>query len=231
MARGYRGGGTSYAPSLGLTQDFDPEYSWDMELFTRLGISENFQISTALFQSRIEDQQVPLNVPGGFARIDTLIENAATASRRGAELEVRWQPIEALTITGALAWVRTEFDSLSLNGIERSGKPFPNAPEWIASAGIDYRHATGWFGNVLFSYADRTYSEVGSPQVTELESRQLLSARFGYAWENARVFCFGSNLLDDEYALFRSDNSGVRLPVTGKAAPPRLLGIGMEVMW
>lgn len=231
VARGYRGGGTSYSPSLGLTQDYDPEYSWDMELFTRLGISENFQISASLFHSRLEDQQVPVNVPGGFARIDTLIENAATASRHGAELEARWQPIEALTVTGALAWIRTEFDSLSLNGVERSGQPFPNSPEWIASVGIDYRHATGWFGSTLFSYADRTYSEVGSPQVTILESRQLLSARIGYAWENTRVFCFGSNLLDDEYALFRSDNSGVGLPVTGKAAPPRLLGIGMEVMW
>lgn len=231
VARGYRGGGTSYAPSLGLIQNYDPEYSWDMELFTRFGISETFQISAALFHSRIEDQQVPVNVPGGFARIDTLIENAATASRRGAELEARWQPIEGFTVSGTLAWVRTEFDSLSLNGVERSGQPFPNAPEWIASVGIDYRHATGWFGSALFSYADQTYSEVGSPQVTALESRQLLSARIGYAWEHARVFCFGANLLDDEYALFRSDNSGVGLPVTGKAAPPRMLGIGMELMW
>jgi outer membrane receptor protein involved in Fe transport len=231
VARGYRGGGTSYAPSLGLTQNYDSEYSWDTELFTRFGIGETFQINTALFYSRIEDQQVPVNVPGGFARIDTLIENAATASRRGAELEARWQPIEALTVTGTLAWIQSEFDSLSLNGVERSGLPFPNAPEWIASMGITYRHGTGWFGSALFSYSDRTYSEVGSPQVTALESRQLLATRIGYAWGHASVFCFGSNLLDDEYALFRSDNSGVGLPVTGKAAPPRMFGIGMELKW
>lgn len=231
VGRGYRGGGTSYAPSLGLTQNYDSEYSWDTELFTRFGIGETFQINTALFYSRIEDQQVPVNVPGGFARIDTLIENSATASRSGAELEARWKPIEALTITGALAWIRSEFDSLSLNGVERSGQPFPNAPEWIASMGITYRHRTGWFGSALFSYADRTYSEVGSPQVTALESRQLLATRIGYAWGHASVFCFGSNLLDDEYALFRSDNSGVGLPVTGKAAPPRMYGIGMELKW
>jgi hypothetical protein len=31
--------------------------------------------------------------------------------------------------------------------------------------------------------------------------------------------------------LFRSDNSGVGLSVTGKAAPPRLFGIGMELTW
>ena len=231
LARGYRGGGTSYAPSLGLTQDYDPEYSWDMELFTRLAVTETLQVNAALFDSRIDDQQVPVNLPGGFPRIDTLIANAATASRQGAELEARWQPAEGLTLTSALAWVRTEFDSLSLNGVDRSGQPFPNAPEWIASLGIDYRHATGWFGSALFSYADSTYSEVGSPQVTKLESRQLLSARIGYAWQHASLYAFGSNLLDDDYALFRSDNTSIRLPVTGKAAPPRLLGIGMELRW
>jgi iron complex outermembrane receptor protein len=231
VARGYRGGGTSYAPSLGLTRNYDPEYAWDTELFTRLAVSETLQVNAALFDSRIDDQQVPVNVPGGFARIDTLIDNAATASRQGAELEARWQPAEGLTVTGALAWVRTEFDALTLNGVERAGQAFPNAPEWMAAVGIDYRHATGWFGSALFSHADRTYSEVGSPQVTELESRQLLSARIGYAWEHARVYAFGSNLLDDDYALFRADNSGAGLPVTGKAAPPRIFGIGMDWRW
>lgn len=229
LSRGYRGGGTSYAPSLGLTRNYDPEYSWDTELFTRLAVTETLQVNAALFDSRIDDQQVPVNVPGDFPRIDTLIDNAASASRQGAELETRWQAAEALTVTGALAWVRTEFDSLSLNGVDRSGQPFRNAPEWIASLSIDYQHATGWFGSALFSYAGGTYSEVGSPQVTALESRQLLSARIGYAWTHASLYGFGSNLLDDDCALFRSDNSGVRLPVTGKAAPPRLFGIGVEL--
>lgn len=231
VARGYRGGGTSYAPSLGLTRDYDPEYAWDTELFARLAMSETLQLNAALFHSRIEDQQVPVNVPGGFPRIDTLIENTAAASRQGAEMEARWQAADGWTVSGALAWVDTEFDSLALNGVDRSGQPFPNAPEWIASVGIDYHHAAGWFGSALFSYADSTYSEVASPQVTALESRQLLSARIGYAWQHASLYVFGANLLDDDHALYRSDNSGMRLPVTGKAAPPRMLGIGMEWAW
>jgi outer membrane receptor protein involved in Fe transport len=67
--------------------------------------------------------------------------------------------------------------------------------------------------------------------VTELESRHLLSARIGYAWQHASLYGFGANLFDEDYALFRSDNSGVRLPVTGKVAPPRMLGIGAEFRW
>jgi iron complex outermembrane receptor protein len=216
---------------LGLTRDYDPEYAWNTELYTRLAFTETIQLNAALFHSRIKDQQVPVNLPGGFPRIDTLIENTASSRLQGAELEARWRAAEGLTVTSALAWVRTEFDSLFLNGVDRSGQRFPNAPEWIASVGLDYRHATGWFGSALFSYADSTYSEVGSPQVTALETRQLLSGRIGYAWPHASLYAFGANLLDDEYALFRSDNSGVRLPVTGKAAPPRLFGIGVELKW
>ena len=231
VARGYRGGGTSYSPSLGLTRNYDPEHAWDTELFARLAVSDKLQVNAALFHSRIEDQQVPVNVPGGFSGIDTLIYNAATASRRGAELEARWQVLDALTVTSALAWVQTEFDVLVLDGVERSGQAFPNAPEWLVSVGAAYHHSTGWFGSVLMSYADRTYSEVGSPEVTALETRQRLSAQVGYAWEHARVYCFGSNLLDDDHALFRADNFGIGLPVTGKAAPPRMLGIGMELTW
>lgn len=231
VARGYRGGGTSYAPSLGRTQDYDPEYSWEAELFTRLAATETIQVNAALFHSWIDDQQVPVNILGGLARIDTLIYNAASARREGAELETRWQAADGLTLTTSLAWVQTEFDQLTLNGVNRSGQSFPNAPEWIGSLGIDYHHATGWFGSALFSYADSSYSDVGSPKVTALESRHLLSARVGYAWQHASLYAFGSNLLDDDYALFRSDNTGIRLPVTGKVAPPRVLGIGADFRW
>jgi outer membrane receptor protein involved in Fe transport len=231
LARGYRGGGTSYAPSLGLTQDYDPEYAWEAEIFARVAATDKLEFYAALFYTSIEDQQVPLNVPGGLARIDTLIENAATASRRGAELEARWRVAEGWTVFGNFAWIQAEFDSLILNGVNRSGQDFPNAPEWIASIGLDYSREQGWFGSVVFAYSDHSYSEVSSPEVTALEARQLLSARIGYAWRHWSVYVYGSNLFDDSYALVRLDNSGVGLPVTGKAGAPRFFGLGAEFKW
>jgi hypothetical protein len=72
---------------------------------------------------------------------------------------------------------------------------------------------------------------VNSPQVTALESRHLLSARVGYSWEMASLYVFGSNLLDDEYALLRADQSASRLPVSGKVGAPRMFGVGCEFHW
>lgn len=231
LSRGYRGGGVGYAPTLGITRPYDPEYSWEAELFARIRPTDGIQLSAAVFHSWMEDQQVPVAVPGGFAGVDTLIANAASARRYGAELEATWQAHETLGIRASLGYIHTEFRSLTLNGTDRSGQAFPNAPVWTASIGADYRHPSGIFANALFSFADDTYSFAGSPALTALESRQLLSARIGYQWKNASLYFFGSNLLDDEYALLRADNSATSQPVSGKVAPPRMLGIGCEFHW
>ena len=231
VTRGYRGGGVAYAPTLGTSQPYDPEYAWEMELYSRLAPTEDLTLSVAVFYSRLEDQQVPINVPGGLAGVDTLIANAASSRRYGAELEASWRAHETLVFHAATGLTKTEFTGLTLEGVDRSGQSFPNSPEWTASLGAVYRHPTGFFSSLLFAYAESTYSFAGSPTVTALESRELLSARIGWAWSRASVFLFGSNLLNDEYALLRADNSATNRPVSGKAAPARLLGIGCEARW
>jgi iron complex outermembrane recepter protein len=231
VARGYRGGGVSYAPTLGLTQAYDAEYAWDAEIHARFSPVEDLNLSAALFYSWMDDQQVPVQVPGGFPGVDTLITNAASSRRYGAELEAAWRAHETLTFRSSLSYIQTEFTDLTLNGADRSGQAFPNAPEWIASLAADYRHPSGFFGSALYSWADSAYSFVNSPQVTALESRSLLSARVGYTWENASLYVFGSNLFDDEYALLRADQSASGLPVSGKVGAPRMFGVGCEFRW
>jgi iron complex outermembrane receptor protein len=82
------------------------------------------------------------------------------------------------------------------------------------------------------SWADSTYSDIANPPDTALESRQLLSARIGYEWQQASVYLFGSNLLNDEYALSRFDNSKLLNPaVSGQVGPSRAFGIGCEFKW
>lgn len=231
LSRGYRGGGVGYAPTLGITRPYDPEFAWEAELFTCVSPTDDLEIKAAVFHSWIEDQQLPIAVPGGFPGIDTLIANSASSRRYGIEIESSWQAHETLSFFATAAYTHTEFRDLTLNGINRSGQSFPNAPEWTASIGANYQHACGFFANTVFSWADSTYSFANSPDVTSLETRQLLSARIGYQWETASLYLFGSNLLDDQYALLRSDNSATGQPVSGKVAPPRVLGIGCEVSW
>ena len=146
-------------------------------------------------------------------------------------MESSWRPTDGLSIRNSLAYTQTEFRELVLGGINRAGLPFPNAPEWTASLGINYQHPSRWFASTIFSLADSTYSYANQPESTALESRKLLSARIGYAWESSKIYLFGSNLLDDEYAVSRTDNGTIGLPIIGKAGPPRSFGIGFELTW
>lgn len=231
LARGYRGGGIAYTPTLGLTRPYEAEHSWETELFARRKINQEWYLSGALFHSRIEDQQIPEHAVGGFPGIDTFIGNAASAERYGAEVESSWRPTDGLSIRNSLAYTQTEFRELVLDGVNRAGLPFPNAPEWTASLGINYQHPSRWFASTIFSLADSTYSYASQPDSTALESRKLLSARIGYSWESSKIYLFGSNLLDDEYAVSRTDNGTIGLPIIGKAGPPRSFGIGFELTW
>lgn len=231
LSRAYHGGGVSFAPSLGTTRPYDPEYSWDLELYGRLHPHETLALSVGLFHSWMEDQQITFDSPGGLSAIDSYTTNVGRSRRCGSELEARWQPWAPLALTGTLGWVHTQFEELSLGGVDRSGQPFPNAPEWTASLGASYQHASGFFASALFSWADATYTDPASPQVTALEPRRLLGARLGYSWEHASVYLFGSNLLDSDYALAKFDNSAKGLPLSGQLAPRRSIGIGCEFTW
>lgn len=231
LSRGYRGGGVSYAPSFASTQPYDPESSWDLELNSQTRCLDSLTLSAALFYSWMEDQQVTLNSPGGLSGIDTYVTNAGRSRRYGGELKARWQPGPPLALSASLGWVRSEFDELTLDGVDRSGQAFPNAPEWTASLGADYRHESGVFSSLRFVWADRTYTDPASPRVTALECRRLLSAQLGYKWDHARVYLFGSNLLDDDYAVARFDNSATGQPLSGQIGPSRCLGIGCEFEW
>jgi len=231
LSHGVRAGGVGYASSLGLTQPYNAESNTEIEVLSRLRLDSDVDLSASLFHSWIENQQVPLNVPGGLPDIDTLVVNAASSRRYGASMESRWLVDDQFTLRGALGWTLAEFRRFNDGGIDRSGQAFPNIPEWTASIMADYQHPSGWFGNIAFIVADTSYSDLRNPETTSLESRQLLSTRIGYAWESCRLYLFGSNLLDDEFALQRSVNSISNGPRSGIAARPRMLGIGAELSW
>jgi iron complex outermembrane receptor protein len=230
VSRAYRSGGIAHSPSSATVQPFENEDGWEVEAFAN-SQGEFLDLSGSAFYSRLKDLQVPYLPPGGFANLDNLIANAGEATRYGIELAAKWKPVDGLTFTGALAWTYTNFDELRINGLERSGISFPNAPEWTAGIGANYQHASGVYASTLFSFADSTYSFANDPDLTALETRKLLSARLGYRWKNADIYAFANNLLDDEYALYRLQHTAFGSAVSGITGSPRTFGIGFRCHW
>lgn len=230
-SRGYRSGGTSFAPFVGLVRDYQPEYAAETELAVRLALTPTLHLNAALFHAAVQDQQVPVAVPGGFPGIDHLLYNTGTTRRSGAEVALVAPVTPAFAFTGSVSWLQSRFGPLAIGHRDVSGQALPNAPRWTASWGFDYKRPAGWFGSARFSVASGAYSQVASARVTALEPRRLLSARLGYTWRRVRLYAYGANLLDEHYALYRSDNTALGLPVSGQAGLPRQLGGGAELRW
>ncbi len=231
LARNYRSGGVSYAPSLGLVRDFDPEYSNDIELSVAYRDGGSWDVHASVFYSDMEDTAVPFRAPGALSDLDTLIANAGSAHRYGLEIGTRWTPAHDWKVDAIVAYTVTEFDELVINGVDRSGENFPNAPELVASLRIGYQPVEGVFGNVRFSWASESYSQIIDPAFTELEARMDVSGRVGYRKGNWEVYAFVKNLLDDDYALGAIDGRSLGNGVISKLNEPRTIGVGWALEW
>jgi len=229
IARSYRPGGASFAPTLGLLQPYGPERGWEIDAETTKRW-QSLQVTGRLFQAWLDHQQVPYVPAGGFPVVDSFITNSASSTRNGAEVEVQWQHGDFLANATA-GYLHTSFDRLVLHGVDRSGQSFPLSPEWTASCGIAWQPREGWFGSLVQDWSDPCYTQAQSPGVTKLEARLLLSARAGYRWKNLEAYLFGNNLLDENYALSKTDYRVVGLPVAGQLGMPRVLGVGVSLSW
>jgi iron complex outermembrane receptor protein len=229
IARSYRPGGAAVAPSLGVSMPYGPERGWETNLFVEKNW-ECLRTNARVFYAWLDDQQVPYTPPGGFPVVDSFITNSAKSQRAGAEFEMVWKSGDFSA--GLMAgYLYAEYDELVLNGVYRAGQAFPLSPEWNAAIGFAWQPQTGWFGETSFNWADTTYSQADSPIGTKLEARLLWSARTGYRWEKIEAYIFGSNLLDEDYALSKSDYRAVGLPISGKLGMPRVIGTGVTITW
>lgn len=232
-ARGYRAGGVAFAPIVGVGANYDKEKSWDFELAMRHNTANDVTVQAAIFYSKMNDQHVSQTVPNGLPGVDILTANAGKSHRYGGELQVQWQANEDLHFFANTAYLKTEFDELNLNGVDRSGDAFPNAPRWTAACGVDYQHRSGFFSKVHYTWINESHSSAfsSSTKATKLDSRSLLNARIGWKWDKMSCYVFGSNLLDDNYAVFRGEAIPPIIPEAVKIAPSRTVGVGLAMEW
>lgn len=230
VSRSYRPAGAAWAALLGTGEAYSEERGWEVNGFAERQWAA-FRAGARIFYAKLDDQQVPYAAAGGLPIFDEFIANAGKSTRAGTEVEITWAGPGAFSVGLAGGWLFTRYDELTIGGLDRSGQKFPDAPEWTASAHLAWSPAVGWFGETLLMWSDTTYSQVEAPQATALESRLLLSARAGYRWKNGEIYLFGTNLLNDDFALFRKDFSAIGGGVDGLANMPRMFGCGFSVHW
>jgi iron complex outermembrane receptor protein len=255
IARGFKGGALQWrAPTFPAVS---PETAEDYEIgFKGDFFDRRLRTNLAIFQTNFSNQQLSTIVflPGTNVRT-TVLQNAADARIRGAELEFRViPPVEGLSIYGNVGYVDAAYvnfaGALVTSGAvrDRSGEPF-DIPEWTGNLGARYEMDLG--PGRLGLQADAAYTGKRPltattqatiinviPNLTERaavretllehrEARTLVNARAEYTMEDLglTVSVWATNLFDKEYQIPNIDLTANFGLLGGITQEPRMYGL------
>lgn len=217
-AKGYKSGGFNIQNEPG--KSYDAEFTWSYEAGTKTSwLDDRLEINLAAFLIKWEDMQVLVPAFPDFS-----VKNAAKATSKGLEAELRTRPIRQLELTGALGYTRAVFDDYQKGDRDLSGKIAPNVPEFSAQFGGTYR-----FDNSLFIGAD--YMRTGAvyqdaENSKALDAYQTVNAKLGYEAENWDVSLWGKNIFGEEYITRAFTMNGAWY---ARAGDPRTFGVSARI--
>lgn len=221
VQKAYRAGGAAVDFVAGGSYEYDPEYAWNYEVAWRGRSADNrLRYALNLFYLDWRDQQINVpQIPGDFT--SDIILNAGESTVMGAEVELAGQLTESLQAFGSLGYARTEFEDFSFlqfgNLLDLAGESFPQSPALSTVAGLEYRAPSGWFVGADANHTSEATSRSvleGRP-VDKLPSYTLLNVRVGAEYGAFTVTGYVENLTDEDYFLYRYDQSDFQLATLG----------------
>jgi len=227
VQRAYNPGGTTLRFDTGKPDNFDPEYLWDYELFTRAAFAGGrLSLSANLFYYDMQDAQraLPISIvaPTGSLVGFADLFNVAKARSKGAELSVQWRPTDKLAVRAAAGLLDTKITEANAPYTAFEGKEFQRSPHFSGSLALDWQPIR----NVNLSAQARHNSGYFSEDLN-LNSRRVggwsrIDARASYQFQQVQLFAYVRNLLDHFYLTYLFNST------LATAGDPREFGIGME---
>jgi len=233
-ARGYKSGGFNEgATSVADSAPFRAARVNTAEIgfkskFSDAGISLN----GAVFYNDVKDDHLLGFNPVTFA---SNILNADTESF-GAEVEGSWNLGEGFVLSGAATYIDAEIKSDVFGvfgGDVSSGNQAPDVPHWSGSVSLSWNHdlpdllnlpSPALNAHISYKYQGERAADVQNN--FDLDRYGKLDLRAGISSENAELYFWGDNLLDDQYDLY---GFGFGFPgsETGVPARGRTIGFGV----
>lgn len=120
--------------------------------------SDNLSVSGTLFYIDYRNR-----IAGAYDPINAIATNynVGDSTTKGAELESAWRFLPNWTVYGSFSYTHNRIEQnlqLGVNAFENTaGKSFPDVPEWLAAAALQYRNGP-WSANLSAKYTGRRYS-------------------------------------------------------------------------
>ena len=150
-----------------------------------------------------------------------------SARALGAEVELDWQPIKTLTLTGAVGLLDTKILRFTAAREPIVGRSFARAPGVTASAAAKWRilPAVTLDGQARYGagYDSRDGSNApGGTPTLPVDERFVLDSQVSWQLRQFRLYVFARNLTDSRYWL------ELYTPGFGTPGEPRRIGAGIE---
>ena len=231
-SEGFRSGGyNGRASGPGNIGPYDPESveAWELG-FKSTWMDNRVTLNGSIFDVSYDDKQEDIVKPGedGQATL-TVVENAATASISGVELELAWMIASGLSLRGNIGLLDASFDeylvSSATGPVDKSGIELRRAPDMTMGLGLLWEHelANGAFlvANMAYTWKDDYYisasTSITKPNFgggdesfnpSKVDAFGLLDASINYETESWTVSIFGKNLTDENYFMSFLDVGG-----------------------
>ena len=197
--------GNQPSGAAGINRDLKPQRSTTYEVGIKGVGTEGVQYNASLFATRVHDELIPFDIPGGGGR--RYFRNAGRTSRRGVELAAG-ATIAALDLGGAYTYANYRFVDFTVDTAHFAGNRIPGIPRqtFQASAALRSELATLVTEATL---ADRMFvndaNSASSPGYAIFNVRLVTSAALGQS--AVEVILGAQNLFDTRYVSSVSVNA------------------------
>jgi len=192
---GVKPAGFSAFASSADTARYGDERAWSNELGAELALPDNhLTLSLTGFANRIEDYQLNR---GAVYSTDFYTVNAGRVLSLGLETELRWKPLDGLTVQGSAGYVNAQFDNSAVDG-----KAVPYVPEFTGALGARYDFPKGYYVQSSVRLTGPTYFGKDNNISYDQGSYACWDAEIGYATGNFSLALFSHNMLNQQYYTF-----------------------------
>lgn len=230
IQRAFNPGGTTFSFDTFDQITFEAETLWSYEAFFRASLADGrLSLTGNLFYNDISDAQRPISrafvVPGGATATWAEIRNVPAAESYGLEFGIDWRATRRLSLRGAIGLLKTRITETVSPTDLLLEREFQRAPDFSASAAIDWRPIDGLRLSAQMRHNSGYFSNDLNAPTLRIRGTTVFNARAAYTHGVLTLFGYARNLFDRFYMTFLSS------PTFGTAGDPREIGIGVEARY
>ena len=202
-SRGYKSGGANLNGATIEESFYDPEFIDSYEVGAKMRFMDKLQLNISAYYNEIDELQLQVFGNGG-----AVIDNAASATVEGIEIESVFVVTDGFEINGSIGVMDAEYDEfLQAVGpgvfIDRSGNDLNRAPKTTVNVGGTYNWHMSDIGSFVvrvdYHWQDKQWFQPENAEPINADSYDNLNIR-GFWYSNNKTWtveAYATNLTDE----------------------------------